>query len=917
MSIEFKINDITVSAEPGEMIVNVAARYGIEIPTLCHDPKIKSYGACGMCVIEAKAGGKLLRSCSTEVNERTAGMEYYTDTPRTIQARKLALELLMSDHTGDCRPPCMEACPAETDCQGYVGLIANGLDRDALTVIMDKIPLPASIGRVCPHPCEKKCRRGQLDKPVSIANLKRFAADMNLLRPDAAETTLRPAAEKTGKKVAVIGGGPAGLTAASCLAKKGHDVTVYEGMPKAGGMLRYGIPEYRLPKEVLDSEVAILKNLGIDIKCGVRVGSGRAMAKANPGAEEISFEQLRADNDAVVVAIGAWVSSKMRVPGEDLKGVIGGIDFLRDVALGNRPDIGRSVAVCGGGNTAMDACRTAVRLGAENVYTIYRRTRAEMPAEDIEITEAEEEGVVFKFLCNPAEFIGGEDGRVRTVKAQVMELGEPDASGRRSPVPVEGKFEYIDVDTVIMAIGQGVDPAGIDGAELTRKNTFVADENTFETNLPGVFACGDDTNKGPGIAVAAIAEAQKAAKAVDEYLATGAVDRDNAAKKPYLSRRVLSDQRVKELYAHRLAEPSERVSMAEDSAELRHNTFKEYMKGYTPEEAKAEASRCLECGCMDYFECKLAKYAGQYDIHPERLAGFRHDRNMRVESKYFVRDTDKCILCGLCARACEQITGKTILGLVGRGFDTIVQPEMGLPLSETDCLSCGLCVSVCPTGALTEKTALSKQVPVKEEFVSSTCRMCPARCRMTAAHCGRTVTRVLPEKGENGHVLCALGRFEQPKLVKVGRTGGERPVGKIRELLRGQGDPDARVAILLSPVLSDERLARVTEFGRKIPNLVFIAAEDTETVPEAFEESRRFAIRHNYAGDPELAEKLVRDNSFGVSGGKLRALGVSKLSAEQKALLAEGGVDVLITFGVYDMPEVAANVKVVRKKARI
>ena len=180
MSIEFKINDITVSAEPGEMIVNVAARYGIEIPTLCHDPKIKSYGACGMCVIEAKGGGKLLRSCSTEVNDRTAGMEYYTDTPRTIQARKLALELLMSDHTGDCRPPCMEACPAETDCQGYVGLIANGFDKEAYRLIKDKIPLPASIGRVCPHPCEKKCRRGQLDKPVSIAALKRFAGDRKL-----------------------------------------------------------------------------------------------------------------------------------------------------------------------------------------------------------------------------------------------------------------------------------------------------------------------------------------------------------------------------------------------------------------------------------------------------------------------------------------------------------------------------------------------------------------------------------------------------------------------------------------------------------------------------------------------------------------------------------------------------------------
>ncbi len=917
MSIEFKINDITVSAEPGEMIVNVAARYGIEIPTLCHDPKIKSYGACGMCVIEAKGGGKLLRSCSTEVNERTAGMEYYTDTPRTVQARKLALELLMSDHTGDCRPPCMEACPAETDCQGYVGLIANGMDREALSVIMDKIPLPASIGRVCPHPCEKKCRRGQLDKPVSIANLKRFAADMNLQRPDAAGTTLRPAAEKTGKKVAVIGGGPAGLTVASNLAKRGHDVTIYEAMPKAGGMLRYGIPEYRLPKAVLDNEIAILENLGLKIKCCVRVGSGRAMSKANPEAEQIDFARLRADNDAVVVAVGAWVSSKMRIPGEDLKGVIGGIDFLRAVALGKAPDIGRSVAISGGGNTAMDACRTAVRLGAEKVYTIYRRTRAEMPAEDIEITEAEEEGVVFKYLCNPAEIIGDAEGRVKTLKAQVMELGEPDASGRRSPVPVEGKFEYIDVDTVIMAIGQGVDPEGIDGAELTRKNTFVTDENTFETNLPGVFACGDDTNKGAGIAVAAIAEAQKAARAIDEYLTTGAVDREKAAKKPFLSRRTLSDERVKELYAHRLAEPSERVAMAEDNAEIRRTNFKEYMKGYTPDEAKTEAMRCLECGCMDYFECKLAKYAGQYDIHPERLEGFRHDRNMRVESDYFVRDTDKCILCGLCARACEQITGKTILGLVGRGFDTVVQPEMGLPLSETDCLSCGLCVSVCPTGALTEKTAMAKQVPVKEEVAEAVCRMCPAGCHIRVAYCGRVVTRVLPEKGEKGHVLCTLGRFEQPKVVKVRRSPGKACPDGVKISKRPEFGPDERVAILVSPVLTDERLTRVTEFSRSIPNLAFIAAEETDTVPAELEESRRFAIRHNFADDPELCEKLIRDNSYGISGGKLRALGIGKISGEQKAQLAAGNVDVLVTFGALKVPDVAPGVKIVNKKALI
>ncbi|MBO4325716.1 MAG: FAD-dependent oxidoreductase [Clostridia bacterium] len=896
MSIEFKINDITVSAEPGEMIVNVAERYGIEIPTLCHDPKIKSYGACGMCVIEAKGGGKLLRSCSTEVNERTAGMEYYTDTPRTIQARKLALELLMSDHTGDCRPPCMEACPAETDCQGYAGLIANGMTSEAFKLITEKIPLPASIGRVCPHPCEKKCRRGQLDKPVSIAALKRFAGDVNLALGEGRAVKFAAPEVKTGKKIAVVGGGPAGLTAASVLAAKGHSVTIYEAMPEAGGMLRYGIPEYRLPKAVLAKEIEMLKSLGIEIRTGVKIG-GNAEGS-------VSFDRLRADNDAIIVAIGAWVSSKMRVPGEDLKGVVGGIDFLREVALGGRPEIGEKVAICGGGNTAMDACRTAVRLGAKKVYTIYRRTRAEMPAEQVEIDEAEEEGVEFKFLCNPAELIAGDDGRVRTVKAQIMELGEPDASGRRSPVPVEGAFEYIDVDTVIMAIGQGVDPRGFDGLELTRKNTVVADEDTFETNLKGVFACGDVTNKGPGIAVAAIAEAQKAAKAVDSYLMKGDADKASAARKPFLSRRNLSDARVKELYAHRLAEPSERVQMSVDAPDVRRNTFKEFAKGFTKEEAEAEAKRCLECGCMDYFECKLARYAGQYDIHPERIEGFRHDRNMRVESEYFVRDTDKCILCGLCARACEQITGQTVLGLVGRGFDTIVQPEMGLPLSKTDCLSCGLCVSVCPTGALTEKTALEKQVPVKEEIAASTCRMCPAKCRINVASRGNTVTRVLPEKGAEGHVLCALGRFEQPKLIAAGDA---------TELPEGLG---GKIAVIVSPVLTAAQLEKVCGTCRELPGLAFVAAEETELVPEAFRQSREFAVKHNFGAGNDAA-KVLEDNSFGISGAKIRALGIEKLTEAQKADIAAGNIDVLVTFGVLNVPEAAEKVKIIMRKAAL
>ena len=333
----------------------------------------------------------------------------------------MALELLLSDHEGDCKAPCSLNCPAGTDCQGYVGLIANGQYREAVKLIKEKVPLPASIGRICPHPCEQACRRKMVEDPVAIAHLKSFAADLDLrswapYQPECAPDTHR--------KISIVGGGPAGLTAAYFLRTMGHSVAIYDAMPKMGGMLRYGIPQYRLPKEVLDQEIAAIANLGVTMINNAKIGDG------------ITLDELREGSDAVLVAIGAWTSSSMSVPGESLNGVMGGIDFLRHVALNEPSGIGERVAVVGGGNTAMDACRTAVRMGAKEVYIIYRRTRDEMPADALEIAQAEEEGVAFKFLTNPVEILGA-GGSVRGVRLQQMALGEPDASGRRRPVPVE------------------------------------------------------------------------------------------------------------------------------------------------------------------------------------------------------------------------------------------------------------------------------------------------------------------------------------------------------------------------------------------------------------------------------------------------------------------------------------------------
>lgn len=669
--INVKINGIEISAEKGQTILQIAEANGIEIPTLCYIEEVKAYGACGLCTVEVEGIPKLLRACSAVASD---GMVISTDTPRVRQSRKIALELLMSDHTGDCKGPCSLNCPAGTDCQGYVKLIAQGKFKEAVELVKDRVPLPASIGRVCPHPCETACRRKMVEEPISIAFLKSFAADEDLKSGD---KFMPEIAESSGKSVGIIGGGPAGLTAAYFLAVKGHKVTVYDAMPKMGGMLRYGIPQYRLPKEVLDMEIASIAELGVTMKNNIRIGT------------DITFDEIKNAHDATLVAIGAWKSSSMRIPGENLDGVYGGIDFLRSVALKNPVKLGKKVAVIGGGNTAMDACRSAVRLGAEEVYVIYRRTRAEMPAEKVEIDEAEEEGVIYKFLKNPVEIIG-EGGKVKSVKLQVMELGEPDAGGRRSPVAVEGKFETIELDNVIMAIGQKINISGFESLELTDRGNISADTKTFRTSLEGVFAVGDATNRGASIAIEAIGEAQKASEVIDSYLNGEII----AYKKPYVSEKIVTAADLAD------REKISRVKMPQRSPTERIKDFDEVNLGLSVEAAVSEAKRCLECGCHDYHDCKLIRYANQYDVQPARFAGEKHDCSKEQKLVYIERDQNKCVLCNLCVRVCDEEVGKGLIGLVGRGFSTVIKPEFADSSVTEFCKNCQKCVNSCPTGAL-------------------------------------------------------------------------------------------------------------------------------------------------------------------------------------------------------------------------
>lgn len=669
--INLTIDGKPVVGEAGQTILEIASANGIEIPTLCYDERVELYGACGLCVVEVEGIPKLLRACSAKASD---GMVIHTHTERVDRSRKIALELLLSDHTGDCRGPCKLNCPAGTDCQEYVRLIREGKYKESVKVIKEKIPLPACIGRVCPHPCETACRREMVEEPIAIAALKFFVADKDI----ASDDTYRPFVEPdTGKTVAIIGGGPAGLSAAYYLRVKGHKVVVLDQMPKMGGMLRYGIPEYRLPKKVLDTEIEEIASLGVEMKNNVKIG------------KDITFEEIQKKYDAVMVAIGAWTSAPMRVKGEELDGVYGGINFLGKLGLGEKPVIGDKVAIIGGGNTAMDACRTSVRLGAKDVYVIYRRTRDEMPAANIEIEEAEEEGVKFKFLTNPSE-IYAKDGKVCGIKLQKMELGEPDASGRRRPVPIEGEFEELELDNVIMAIGQYADTTGFDAVDKTKKGTIAADEHSFRTNIENVFAVGDATNRGADIAIAAIGEAQKASVVIDSYLDGVMIP----YRKPYFVENVVTPEDLQD------RDKQWRAKMPTRPADERKNDFEEIVYGFSEEQAKAEASRCLECGCHDYFDCKLIDYANDYEINPDRFEGEKHKREFVTVNKKIEHNPNKCILCGLCMRVCEEEVGQTVLGLLGRGFNTVVNPMFVNEQAQTFCTNCGRCVELCPTGAL-------------------------------------------------------------------------------------------------------------------------------------------------------------------------------------------------------------------------
>ncbi len=792
--IQLTINGKPCTGNAGQTLLSVAIEHQIEIPHLCQDGLVEPYGACGLCVVEVEGVPKLLRACATVISE---GMVVTTDTEKTTQSRKLALELLLSNHRGDCVAPCKLACPGDVDCQGYIGLIANGRWEEAVKIMKHSYPFPAALGRVCPHPCEDACRRQLKDEPIAIATLKQFAADLDLA---SGKPFLPLKSAPSGKKVAIVGGGPSGLTTAWFLAMDGHEVTVYEAMPKAGGMLRYGIPEYRLPKALLDQEIALVEAMGVKICTNQKLG------------EQITLSGLQEQYDAVYLAIGAWKSAPMRTPGEDKQGVLGGIDFLIDLGLGKRPQIGDNVAVVGGGNTAMDACRSAVRLGCKNVYLLYRRTRDEMPAEDIEIAEAMEEGVIFKFLVAPDQVLG--DDKVTGIRLQQMELGEPDASGRRRPVPVEGGVEDLPLDTIIAAIGQKVVVSDVREVACTDWNTILADPDTFTTNLEGVFAGGDAINDGPSIAITAIGHAKKASVAISKFLK----GEDMAVVKPFISEQ---KDLTAEDFAYRESAPREHMTHADPA--VRRTNFEPVAFGFTVQQAEREASRCLECGCMDLYECALLKYARAYDVQPERIAGEMKKTEIDRRHPFIWRDNNKCVLCGLCVRVCDQVIGVDVIDLVGRGFETIIESGVGVPLQEANCRGCAQCVTVCPTGAMQERNTVTKAVPLPPTQTQSVCTFCGLGCKTNVHSFGNMPLKTVPVgDAQKSGSLCRQGRFGWQAGLREGKAENWKQLAtEAASKLQAYGNA---VGVVVGDHLTNEEIYLASKWAKKNNYRLYSAA---------------------------------------------------------------------------------------------
>ncbi|MBT3182747.1 MAG: FAD-dependent oxidoreductase [Deltaproteobacteria bacterium] len=742
-SVKIEVNGQNIEAEAGQTILQVVQDQGLdEIPTLCHSPELKPYGSCFVCVVELEGRANLVPSCATVVAD---GMKIKTNSDKVIDSRRVALELLLSNHYADCVSPCSVGCPAGVDIQGYVALASMGEYKKAADLIRERNPFPAACGRVCVRKCEVACRRADVDESININDVKRYLSDMPEIYKGEA-----PSDKLSGKKVGIVGGGPAGLTAAWFLRKKGYETTIYEALSELGGMLRYGIPAYRLPDEDLDRDIDYIVRTGVKVHCGMKVG------------RDLKLDNLMHDNDAVFVAAGAMGGKAMRVEGEfDTDGVVTGVDFLLERSESREPVSG-TIVVVGGGNTAMDVARSSWRLGADKVIILYRRTKNEMPADKHEIEDCLDEGIEIMELVAPVGIVK-EGNKLKAMKCIRMKLGEPDASGRRSPKPLEGSEFDLPCDLAVSAIGQTpvlddmLEGSDANGLGLTKWKTIEIDQKSMKTNIEGLFAGGDVADDGPTVVIDAIRDGRKAAMAIHEYISGEKCEPDPFA--------VMKEFWVKPGQTE-LGEVKEgpRRAMNQIDVEDRSGNFDEVATGYEFEDVSYEAGRCLTCGCVSFDWCNLRKYAEQYKVDMERFKG--DVRKFKIDDRhpYIVYDPNKCILCGRCVRTCEMILPIGALGLVNRGFMTEMRPAMNDPLVDTSCVACGNCVDTCPVGALTIKYPFPGRACIQTETSETHCGICSVGCKTRVKSFGGD--NYFIESGEgSGDYLCFRGRFSNELFI--------------------------------------------------------------------------------------------------------------------------------------------------------
>ncbi len=770
--IRIEVDGRVVEGLEGQTILEVCRDNGIEVPTLCYEPKLPGFGACRMCVVEVEGSEHPPISCSQRAE---AGMKVATQTEKVRRLRATNLELIFSDHNAYCLPPCQNKCPSHIDIPGFLKANAEANWRDSTRIFKRTIPFPSVLGRVCPAPCEEHCRRDEVDEAIAIRDSHRYAGDqvIKAMLDDGIDPPvpfeMQP---KTGRRVAVIGSGPAGMAAAYYLLISGHDVTVFERDPASGGMLRYGIPQYRLPKvEVLEAEYESVTRLGGRVVCNQGLG------------RDFTLDDLQLQGyEAVLVAIGCYDTNKLGVPGEDAPGVFDGLEYLRTATLGLPVEghAGSRVVVVGGGFTSMDCTRTSIRQGASEVTLVYRRDMKDMPAAN-EVHEAIEEGATAIFQAGPTRVLTDQQtGKVSGVEFIRMRPGEPDASGRRRPEPAPGTEFTIPCDRVLLAIGQGPDLSwvgpGSTGIEATKQRRLKADAVTFETGRPGVFGTGD-VRIGASTVVAAVAEGRRAAYAADAYLK----GLDLAAIR---TRQTLAEPQPEFLsivpFTSEVKEPRYRLKAME--AEVRNKSYLEYEIPYTRAEAMAESTRCLQCTCEAIGFCDLRRLgieygttlqtlepqyhqgAGYRSVTENRFTGQNHDYIRDDSHAFILREPSRCIDCGRCANVCAEVVGAACYDFMRIGFDTLVTTPLDMSLNDTPCVSCGRCAETCPTGALMPKPRILQKYEV-DESRCILCGICVDACPYDALRHGADIELAHSSREEPMIDLMAIAEVDRETEV--------------------------------------------------------------------------------------------------------------------------------------------------------